>query len=99
MIRRPPRSPLFPYTTLFRSLFDAIRATAQRRGLAIHDLSAQQLDGRLFVELHLEVDEQLSLRDAHRRASELEEEIRRLPAVAGQTKDRLDASAEVNIHI
>src|SRR2546427_6570707 len=26
-------------------LFDAIRATAQRRGLAIHDLSAQQLDG------------------------------------------------------
>jgi len=80
-------------------LFDAIRATAQRRGLAIHDLSAQQLDGRLFVELHLEVDEQLSLRDAHRRASELEEEIRRLPAVAGQTKDRLDASAEVNIHI
>src|SRR2546425_1606135 len=24
MIRRPPRSTLFPYTTLFRSLFDAI---------------------------------------------------------------------------
>ena len=23
MIRRPPRSTLFPYTTLFRSLFDA----------------------------------------------------------------------------
>src|SRR2546426_6910023 len=26
MIRRPPRSTLFPYTTLFRSLFDASRA-------------------------------------------------------------------------
>src|SRR3989442_4528563 len=25
MIRRPPRSTLFPYTTLFRSNFDAIR--------------------------------------------------------------------------
>src|SRR3712207_7767726 len=24
MIRRPPRSTLFPYTTLFRSLFDAM---------------------------------------------------------------------------
>src|SRR5262252_3210838 len=36
--------------------FDAIRAVAQRRGLAIHDLSAQQNDGKLFVELHLEVD-------------------------------------------
>src|SRR5258708_21792365 len=31
MIRRPPRSTLFPYTTLFRS---ARRAAADRRGLA-----------------------------------------------------------------
>src|SRR3712207_7265323 len=28
MIRRPPRSPLFPYTTLFRSLFDRARPAA-----------------------------------------------------------------------
>src|SRR2546430_4909695 len=28
MIRRPPRSTLFPYTTLFRSTFPAIRAWA-----------------------------------------------------------------------
>src|SRR5256885_14240826 len=28
MIRRPPRSTLFPYTTLFRSLIEAQRATA-----------------------------------------------------------------------
>src|SRR2546430_14221123 len=27
MIRRPPRSTLFPYTTLFRSLSEAYRAT------------------------------------------------------------------------
>src|SRR2546428_11105681 len=27
MIRRPPRSTLFPYTTLFRSLFPAVRAS------------------------------------------------------------------------
>src|SRR5690242_21935192 len=31
MIRRPPRSTLFPYTTLFRSLFDA-RAGARENG-------------------------------------------------------------------
>jgi len=60
-------------------LFEAIRAVAQRRGLAVHDLSAQQQDGLLFIELHLEVDENLSLREAHRQASELEEEVRRLP--------------------
>src|ERR1700675_266182 len=69
--------------------FDSIRAVAQRRGLAIHDLSAQQNDGRLFVELHLEVDPHLSLKDAHRQATELEEEIRRLRP----------EPTEVNIHI
>jgi len=26
MIRRPPRSTLFPYTTLFRSVYDKIEA-------------------------------------------------------------------------
>src|SRR5258706_5941526 len=30
MIRRPPRSTLFPYTTLFRSAADAIREPAAR---------------------------------------------------------------------
>src|SRR2546427_8176837 len=29
MIRRPPRSTLFPYTTLFRSLRDVIRVLAE----------------------------------------------------------------------
>src|SRR2546426_1921149 len=30
MIRRPPRSTLFPYTTLFRSMIDVFRAEAER---------------------------------------------------------------------
>src|SRR5690349_22690868 len=30
MIRRPPRSPLFPYTTLFRSLSRGLRTGRQR---------------------------------------------------------------------
>src|SRR5256885_6445938 len=29
MIRRPPRSTLFPYTTLFRSLFHVLRARGE----------------------------------------------------------------------
>src|SRR5205809_5292037 len=32
MIRRPPRSTLFPYTTLFRSAWVAIRADRSMRG-------------------------------------------------------------------
>jgi cation diffusion facilitator family transporter len=71
------------------SLFDAVRAIAQRMGLAVHDVTALQQDGQLFVELHLEVDENLSLSDAHRQATELEEEIRKLR----------DGATDVNIHI
>src|SRR5258708_24059817 len=59
-------------------LFDRIRVIAARRGLSIHELSAHHLDGRLFIEMHLEVPEQLSLRDAHRRASDLDRKSTRL---------------------
>ena len=74
--------------------FDSIRAVAQRAGLAIHDLSAQQNDGRLFVELHLEVDPHLSLKDAHQQATELEEEIRR--AAAGTDRSEYSYRAAGN---
>src|SRR3984957_936131 len=72
MVHAEPRAPQGEH------LFEAIRAMAQKRGLAIHDVTALQQGGQLFVELHLEVDEQLSLRDAHRQASELEDDIREL---------------------
>jgi cation diffusion facilitator family transporter len=77
-------------------LFDAIRVVAARRGLPVHEISADQLDGRLFVEMHLEVPEHLSLREAHGRATELEEEIRTLPGVAGSSGN---SAPIVNIHI
>jgi len=71
------------------NVFDQVRAIAQRRGLAIHDVVANQLDGRLYLDMHLEVDESLSLVAAHRAATELERDV--LAGIA-------DAS-EVNIHI
>src|SRR5947209_8924387 len=43
MIRRPPRSPLFPYTTLFRSLVRARRGSAvDREPNRLHDATAGQ---------------------------------------------------------
>ncbi len=83
MVHAEPRAPQGEH------LFEAIRAAAQRMGLAIHDLHAAQKDGQLFIELHLEVDENLSLREAHRQASELEDKIRELR----------DGAMDVNIHI
>src|SRR2546429_871060 len=35
MIRRPPRSTLFPYTTLFRSRAAAVALTGEARGRAV----------------------------------------------------------------
>jgi cation diffusion facilitator family transporter len=83
MVHAEPRAPQGEH------LFEAIRAVAQKKGLAIHDVSALQQEGKLFIELHLEVDEKLSLRDAHRQATELEEEIHQLR----------DQATDVNIHI
>lgn len=83
MVHAEPRAPQGEH------LFEAIRAAAQRMGVAIHDLTAVQQEGQLFIELHLEVDENLSLREAHRQATELEEKIRQLR----------DGPIEVNIHI
>src|SRR3712207_7593611 len=51
MIRRPPRSTLFPYTTLFRSLLDDITdAASQLRRIDGHDVlpvDRQAAAGRL----------------------------------------------------
>ena len=70
-------------------LFESVRAVALRLGLAVHDVTASQQDGHLFVELHLEVDENLSLSEAHRCATELEDGIRALG----------NGNVDVNIHI
>jgi cation diffusion facilitator family transporter len=83
MVHAEPRAPQGEH------LFESIRALAQRLGLAIHDVTALQQSGKLFIELHLEVDENLRLREAHRQATKLEEGIRALR----------DAPTEVNIHI
>src|SRR2546426_8405760 len=56
MIRRPPRSTLFPYTTLFRSLVD-------RPLRPVVDRGAEPPEGRLMREGGLRPE----VRDRHRR--------------------------------
>lgn len=58
------------------SIFDRIRATASRNNFNVHDVSVQDLGGNLHVELHLELDETLSLKQAHDVVTRLESEIR-----------------------
>jgi cation diffusion facilitator family transporter len=58
------------------TLFDRIRAVATRNNLNVHDISVQDIGGRLHVEQHVELDERLSLKEAHDRVTRLEAEMK-----------------------
>src|SRR5438105_7441195 len=49
MIRRPPRSTLFPYTTLFRSAVELYRGAARGTGVLARDRAARPGDRDLQV--------------------------------------------------
>src|SRR2546430_12806679 len=78
MIRRPPRSTLFPYTTLFRSFLLAQRGPGfdYRRGLLVHGMVVNPLRtyrrevfgvvGRFDERLRYAVDYDMALRIAER---------------------------------
>src|SRR2546422_4712945 len=56
MIRRPPRSTLFPYTTLFRSVLNcdqaALERLAERFGTPLYIYSASAIRERLRIFQH-----------------------------------------------
>jgi cation diffusion facilitator family transporter len=58
------------------NIFDRIRGVATRHNFNVHDVSVQDFGGRLHVEQHLELEEHLSLIEAHDQVTLLESEIR-----------------------
>src|SRR5699024_12302313 len=52
MIRRPPRSTLFPYTTLFRSIVSALRSPIGTFGGQLKNVSAIDLGDRKSTRLN-----------------------------------------------
>src|SRR5438067_1551610 len=65
-----------PRATGGESIFDRIRAVAARHNLGVHDVNVQDLNGKLHVEQHLELDERLTLKAAHDFVTVLEAEMR-----------------------
>ena len=53
-----------------------VRVLAARRGLGAHAIRLYDEAGRRWLELHLEVQESLSLEEAHRQASAFEQDLR-----------------------
>ena len=66
-----------PRESRAESIFDRVRAVAARNNVSVHELSVQSHHGRLQVELHVEIDENTRLREAHVFVTSLEAEIRR----------------------
>src|SRR5215472_15907078 len=72
-----------PRETGHENIFDRIRAVASRNNFNVHDVSVQDLAGRLHVEQHLELNETLSLKQAHDLATSVEAEMRKeLPEIS-----------------
>jgi len=71
------------------TVIERTRMVAARRHMPVHHIVAQEIKGRLSISLDLEVDGGMSLRSAHKMASELEEAIR----------DEFGAEVEIETHI
>ena len=65
------------------NIFDRIRGVATRMNLNVHDISVQDIAGHLHVEQHVELDERMTLKEAHDQVTELEADMRReLPEIS-----------------
>ena len=70
-------------------LVEKIRSIAHRRNFKVHEVTAYEVNGRINVNLDMEVDPQLRLEEAHDQATLLERDI----------KSQLREVDEVNVHI
>jgi cation diffusion facilitator family transporter len=53
-----------------------IRAVAYRNQMCVHNIALHEDKGKVFVDLHLEVDDHLSLQQAHEMANQIEKDLR-----------------------
>ncbi|MFZ0338348.1 MAG: cation transporter dimerization domain-containing protein, partial [Terracidiphilus sp.] len=66
-----------PRESRTESIFDRVRAAAARNNVSVHELSARSHHGRLQIELHVEIEENKKLSEAHSFVTTLEAEILR----------------------
>lgn len=58
------------------SMIERIRTVVNKNQLVAHNIVIQETNGQLYVDLHLEVDDRLSLLSAHKLANTVEQELR-----------------------
>src|SRR5256885_12598857 len=94
MIRRPPRSTLFPYTTLFRSQSQHVREEHRRKALR---LDRFQIPAAAFdVEDRFLFAEQVFLTDLDRSVAAT---VQHQGLIAAEQSRRVDAQAQVALEL
>src|SRR5690554_7623221 len=98
MLRRPPRSTLFPYTTLFRSLHQGVELAVDghdRFAVLLRSLAAEMPGpvGRLEVQEHQEA----RLRD--RKSTRLNSSHVRISYAVFCLKKKKNIQDNINIHV
>jgi cation diffusion facilitator family transporter len=78
-----------PRETERETMTRRIRAVAYRSQMCVHNISMHEDKGRVYVDLHLEVDDHLSLEQAHAVASHIEKDLR----------DDMPEIIQVNTHL
>ena len=66
-----------PRESSTESIFDRVRAVAARNNVSVHEVSVQSIEGKLRVEQHVELNESLTLVEAHNFVTAMEAEILR----------------------
>jgi cation diffusion facilitator family transporter len=66
-----------PRQSSTESIFDRVRAVAARNNVSVHEVSVQSIEGRLRVEQHVELNESMTLAEAHNFVTAIESEILR----------------------
>ena len=76
-------------------LAERIRTVVSKNQLAAHNISVQESEGGLCVDLHLEVHDHLTLRLAHEMASRIEKELRAdIPSIT-QVNTHIEAMEDI----
>jgi len=71
-----------PRQSSTESIFDRVRAVAARNNVSVHEVSVQSIEGKLRVEQHVELNEAMTLAEAHNFVTAMEAEIlREVPEV------------------
>jgi cation diffusion facilitator family transporter len=66
-----------PRQSSTESIFDRVRAVAARSNVGVHEVSVQSVEGKLRVEQHVELNETMTLAEAHNFVTAMEAEILR----------------------